>query len=59
LKENIKERFIQISTGKVYFTISVGATINKNTTLTEMMDDADEALANASFKGGDMVIIHS
>jgi diguanylate cyclase (GGDEF)-like protein len=59
LKEKIKNEFVQIATGKVTFTISVGATINKNTTLTEMMDDADEALANASFKGGDMVIIHS
>jgi len=58
-KDKVKEEFIQIATGKITFTISIGATINKNTTLINMMDDADEALANASHKGGDMVIINS
>ncbi len=59
LKEKIKTYYVEIATGKVYFTISVGATINKNDTLLDMIDDADSALANGSFKGGDMIIINS
>jgi diguanylate cyclase (GGDEF)-like protein len=58
-KENIKSKFVEITTGKVFFTLSVGVSIDKNDSLFEMMEDADETLANASYKGGDRVIIKS
>jgi diguanylate cyclase (GGDEF)-like protein len=58
-KENIKSKFVVIETGKVFFTISVGVNIDKNRSLYEMMEDADEALAYISHKGGDSISIKS
>jgi diguanylate cyclase (GGDEF)-like protein len=58
-KENIKSKFVMIETGKVSFTLSIGVSIDKNESLYEMMDDADEALAYISHKGGDSISIKS
>jgi diguanylate cyclase (GGDEF)-like protein len=58
-KENIKSKFVMIKTGKVSFTLSIGVSIDKNNSLYEMMEDADEALAYISHKGGDSISIKS
>jgi diguanylate cyclase (GGDEF)-like protein len=58
-KENIKSKFIMIDTGKISFTLSIGVAIDKNNSLDEMMEEADETLALVSYQGGDKVSIKS
>ena len=58
-KENIKKEKIAIHNGDIQFSISVGASLDKKDSLEDMIAYADEALANATHKGGDMVVINS
>ena len=58
-KEKVKQNSVEIDVGKIDFSISIGASIDKKETLEEMIEDADEALANAKHKGGDQIIINS
>lgn len=57
LKEVAKEERIDIHNGNIEFTVSIGATVTASDNIEDMIDTADESLANAKHKGGDMIII--
>ncbi len=58
-KENIKKQKVAIHNGDIQFSISIGANLDKKDSLEEMIEYADEALANATHKGGDTIVINS
>ncbi len=58
-KEIVKQKQIDVNNGKINFSISIGANVSLNDSLEEMIEYADEALANAKHKGGNMLVINS
>ncbi len=54
-KEVVKKEQIDVHQGKINFSISIGANVNFDDCLEDMIENADEALANAKHKGGDSV----
>ncbi len=58
-REIVKQKQIDVNNGKINFSISIGASVNLNDSLEDMIESADEALANAKHKGGDMLVINS
>jgi diguanylate cyclase (GGDEF)-like protein len=57
-KEIVKNNSIKIHNGKISFTISIGSTLNLNSSLEAMIEHADEILTNVKHKGGDKVMIN-
>ncbi len=58
-KNIVKKAQIDVNNGKINFTISIGANVNLNESLNDMIYHADEVLANVKYKGGNMVMINS
>ena len=58
-KDMVKEQQLNIDNGTIKFSISIGANVDLMNSLEDMIEHADEALANVKHKGGDNILINS